>query len=86
MLESHDRDADDLVLGFVSSRFDNAEDGEETRVKVSVWGDDDDGEVGGDSKSKANKGPEIIRKSNDTLYSLEYLITSDSSPSSVRKV
>lgn len=47
MLESHDRDADDMDLGFGSSRFDDAEDGEDSRVKLSVWGNDGDGEGGG---------------------------------------
>lgn len=47
MLERHDRDADDIDLGFGSSRFDDAEDGEDTRVKLSVWGDDFDEEGGG---------------------------------------
>lgn len=47
MLESHDRDADDMDLGFGSSRFDDAEDGEYTGIKLSVWGDDGDEEGGG---------------------------------------
>lgn len=47
MLESHDRDAEDMDLGFGSSRFDDAEDGEHNRVKLSVWGDDGDEERGG---------------------------------------
>lgn len=47
MLESHDRDAEDMDLGFGSSRFDDAEDGEHNRVKLSVWGDDGDEEGGG---------------------------------------
>lgn len=47
MLESHDRDAEDMDLGFGSSRFDDAEDGEDNRVKLSVWGDDGDEEGGG---------------------------------------
>lgn len=47
MLENHDRDAEDMDLGFGSSRFDDAEDGEHTSVKLSVWGDDGDEEGGG---------------------------------------
>lgn len=38
MLESHDRDPEDMYLGFGSSRFDDAEDGEDTCNKLSVWG------------------------------------------------
>ncbi|KAI4283672.1 MAG: hypothetical protein L6R35_005091, partial [Caloplaca aegaea] len=37
LLEAHDRDADDLDMGFGSSRFEDEEDGEEKRVKLSVW-------------------------------------------------
>ena len=47
MLEMHDRDEDDMDLGFGGSRFDDAEDGEDTRVKLSVWGDEVDEEGGG---------------------------------------
>lgn len=46
MLKMHDRDKDDMDLGFGNSRFDDAEDGEDTRVKLSVWGDDVDEEGG----------------------------------------
>lgn len=57
MLESHDRDAEDMDLDFGSSRFDDANDGEDTRVKLSVWGDDgeeegDGGKGGGREKRK----------------------------------
>lgn len=59
MLETHDRDADDMDLGFGSSRFRDEEEGEEKRVKLSVWGadggDDDEGGKGkGKGKGKGN--------------------------------
>lgn len=38
LLDSHDRDADDLDMGFGESRFDDGEDGDEGKVKLSVWG------------------------------------------------
>lgn len=50
MLESHDRDAEDMDLGFGSSRFEDAEDGEHNSIKLSVWGDDDGEEEGGGGK------------------------------------
>ena len=58
MLESHDRDAEDMDMGFGSSRFEDEEDGEERKVKLSVWGkdteDDHDRENG---KNKRKRGP-----------------------------
>lgn len=55
MLESHDRDADDMDMGFGESRFDDGEDGDEGKVKLSVWG-----QVGGDDeetrKGKRKRG------------------------------
>lgn len=60
MLESHDRDAEDMDLGFGSSRFDDAEDGEHNRVKLSVWGDDGDEEGGrgkGGGREKRKRAP-----------------------------
>lgn len=75
MLDSHDRDADDMDLGFGGSRFDDAEDGEDTRVKLSAWGDDGDeeggrGKGGGGGKRKrapkkrkgdANSAADVLR-------------------------
>ncbi|KAF6228306.1 hypothetical protein HO133_008036 [Letharia lupina] len=57
MLESHDRDADDMDMEFGSSRFGDAEDGEDRRVKLSVW-DGDGGEVegGGEGKERRKRG------------------------------
>ncbi len=65
---SHDRDAEDLDMGFGSSRFDDVEDLEEDasgkRVKLSVWnsGSNKDGGGGGGGdegggKQKRKRGP-----------------------------
>lgn len=58
MLEYHDRDADDMDLGFGSSRFEDGEDAEDKKVKLSVWGQhggDEDGK--GEGKGKRKRGP-----------------------------
>lgn len=57
MLESHDRDADDMDLGFGSSRFEDGEDGDDRTVKLSVWGgkDGDDGATA-EGKGKRKRG------------------------------
>lgn len=68
MLESHDRDADDIDLGFGSSRFGDQEDGEDNgKVKLSVWGKNDD-EAGGDGKGKAGRkrGPKKRKGDKDS--------------------
>ena len=59
MLESHDRDAEDLDLGFGSSRRGDEEDAEDSRgVKLSKWGEDG-GEEEKDRSGKAarKRGP-----------------------------
>ena len=57
MLESHDRDADDMDLGFGSSRFEDGEDAEDKKVKLSVWGQHDGDEDGkGDGNGKRKRG------------------------------
>lgn len=57
MLESHDRDAEDMDLGFGSSRFGDQEDGEDRRVKLSAWdGDGDKDEGKGEGKAKRKRG------------------------------
>ena len=64
MLESHDRDAEDMDLGFGSSRFEDAQEEEEDgakRVKLSVWkGGNDEGEeneaIGGKDGKKRKRG------------------------------
>lgn len=61
MLQQDDRDAEDMDLGFGSSRFEDDADAEDDgRAKLSAWdggiGDDDDAGRGG-SKEKRKRGP-----------------------------
>ena len=53
MLEAHDRDADDMDLGFGNSRFGDEEDAKGKKVKLSVWGK----ETGDEGRSGEGKGP-----------------------------
>ncbi|KAK5624482.1 hypothetical protein RRF57_000198 [Xylaria bambusicola] len=58
MLENNDRDAQDLDMGFGTSRLDDDADLDEQRVKLSEWGRDE--EEGGDHSrggSKRKRGP-----------------------------
>lgn len=58
MLDSHDRDAEDMDLGFGSSRFGDEEDTDERKVKLSEWGEDGGKQDGrGDSKGPRKRGP-----------------------------
>ena len=63
MLQQDDRDAEDMDMGFGSSRFADEEDFEEKKVKLSEWagkeGDDEDDEGGGKGKGngKRKRGP-----------------------------
>ena len=59
MLQAHDRDNEDLDLGFGSSRFEDQEEGEESSFKFSKWTDNGDGQGGKDhgDKSKRKRGP-----------------------------
>ncbi|TVY86813.1 hypothetical protein LAWI1_G008538 [Lachnellula willkommii] len=61
MLQVDDRDAQDMDMGFGSSRFGDEEDFEEKKVKLSEWGSkggDDDEEGGkGEGKNKRKRGP-----------------------------
>lgn len=58
MLQSQDRDADDIDMGFGSSRFADEEDFGDEKIKLSNWGGDDDGDEGGrDGKAKRKRGP-----------------------------
>ncbi|KAI4202711.1 MAG: hypothetical protein LQ350_002377 [Teloschistes chrysophthalmus] len=71
MLEAHDRDAEDMDLGFGSSRFeDEADDGEgEKRVKLSVWGSKEGGGEegkGGEGKGKRKRGPKKRKGDKDS--------------------
>lgn len=57
MLESHDRDGDDMDMEFGSSRFGDAEDAEDRKVKLSVWGGDGGKAEGrGEDKEKRKRG------------------------------
>jgi hypothetical protein len=57
MLQSDDRDAADLDMGFGSSRFEDEEDFEEKRVKLLDWGaGGGDGNDGGGRGAKGEKG------------------------------
>ncbi|KAI1083282.1 hypothetical protein F5B20DRAFT_529375 [Whalleya microplaca] len=58
MLQSVDRDAEDMDLGFGTSRFEDEEDLDEKKIKLSEWGreGDDDGHGRG-SSSKRKRGP-----------------------------
>ncbi|ETS88021.1 hypothetical protein PFICI_01849 [Pestalotiopsis fici W106-1] len=57
MLQSVDRDAEDMDMGFGTSRFEDEADFDESDVKLSNWanGDEDDGE-GGSGKAKRKRG------------------------------
>jgi len=57
MLSTDDRDAEDMDLGFGSSRFEDQEDGDDVRVKLSVWGSKDDDGIKGEGKGKRKRGP-----------------------------
>ncbi|KAL8667497.1 MAG: hypothetical protein Q9202_000713 [Teloschistes flavicans] len=69
MLETHDRDAEDMDLGFGSSRLeDEADDGEgEKRVKLSIWGKggEEDGK-GGEGRGKRKRGPKKRKGDKDS--------------------
>ncbi|PBP19547.1 inosine-uridine preferring nucleoside hydrolase [Diplocarpon rosae] len=62
MLEREDRDAQDMDMGFGSSRFADEEDFEEKKVKLSEWGSkggtsDGEGHGKSDGKVKRKRGP-----------------------------
>ncbi|KAK1974427.1 hypothetical protein LZ30DRAFT_670290 [Colletotrichum cereale] len=57
MLQSGDRDAEDLDMGFGTSRFEDEADFDDTPVKLSEWGNDDDEGDGEGGKSKRKRGP-----------------------------
>lgn len=67
MLESHDRDAEDMDLGFGSNRFEDAEEGEDKKVKLSVWGTDVGDQAAGEKgKSKRKRGPKKRKGDKDS--------------------
>ncbi|GAW18242.1 hypothetical protein ANO14919_077160 [Xylariales sp. No.14919] len=58
MLENNDRDAEDMDMGFGTSRFEDDADLDEQRVKLSQWGQEDEGgNHGKGSGSKRKRGP-----------------------------
>ncbi|KAI9767421.1 MAG: hypothetical protein M1840_005650 [Geoglossum simile] len=57
LLDTHDRDAEDMDLGFGSSRIEDEEDMEEKKVRLSAWGGGNEKEGGGEGKSKRKRGP-----------------------------
>ncbi|KAF5515980.1 hypothetical protein CGCS363_v000627 [Colletotrichum siamense] len=57
MLESVDRDAEDLDMGFGTSRFEDEADFDDQPIKLSQWGNDDDDEGGHGGKTKRKRGP-----------------------------
>jgi hypothetical protein len=61
MLQQDDRDAQDMDMGFGSSRFGDEEDFEDKKIKLSEWGGKDDGgddeEGGKGEKGKRKRGP-----------------------------
>ncbi|KAI3329458.1 hypothetical protein HD806DRAFT_483092, partial [Xylariaceae sp. AK1471] len=58
MLENNDRDAEDLDMGFGTSRFEDDADLDEQKVKLSEWGREDaDDKPGKDGGSKRKRGP-----------------------------
>lgn len=58
LLQMQSRDDDDIDMGFGTSRFEDEEDFEDSKVKLSKWGDDagEEGSSRGD-KSKRKRGP-----------------------------
>ncbi|KAL6714623.1 hypothetical protein ACLMJK_008048 [Lecanora helva] len=64
MLESQDRDAEDMDMEFGSSRFGDQEEGEDSKIKLSVWGGDGEkgeGEGKGKGKGGRKKGPKKMK-------------------------
>lgn len=58
LLQMQSRDDDDIDMGFGTSRFEDEEDFDDSKVKLSKWGDDagEEGSSRGD-KSKRKRGP-----------------------------
>ena len=72
MLESHDRDAEDMDLEFGGSRFGDAEDGEDRRVKLSVW-DGEGGEVEGRGEEKEKRKRRAKKRKGDVNSAADVL-------------
>ncbi|KAI0383696.1 hypothetical protein F5Y04DRAFT_19297 [Hypomontagnella monticulosa] len=76
MLQNSDRDAEDMDMGFGTSRFEDEEDFEEKQVKLSEWGrDDGDDGHGGGGGSKRKRGPKKrkgdVNSAADVLRAME---------------
>lgn len=57
LLQSSDRDAEDMDLGFGTNRLADEEESEEKQIKLSAWGDEDDEGRSGGGQSKRKRGP-----------------------------
>jgi hypothetical protein len=58
MLSTVDRDEEDMDMGFGTSRFEDEQDFDESKVKLSSWGDEDGGEGGSrGGQGKRKRGP-----------------------------
>ncbi|PHH68873.1 hypothetical protein CDD82_219 [Ophiocordyceps australis] len=57
LLQMSERDNDDLDMGFGTSRFEDQDDGDDTRVKLSAWGAGSHDEQGGGGQGKRKRGP-----------------------------
>jgi hypothetical protein len=76
LLQRTDRDDDDIDMGFGTSRFEDEEDFNEEKVKLSVWGKDDGGEGGQrGGPSKRKRGPKKrkgdVNNADDVLRVME---------------
>lgn len=76
LLQMADRDDQDLDMGFGTSRFADEEDFDETKIKLSVWGqegDDQGREKGGQGKRKrgAKKRKGDVNNADDVLRVME---------------
>ncbi|KAL8963907.1 MAG: hypothetical protein Q9183_004856 [Haloplaca sp. 2 TL-2023] len=69
MLEAHDRDAEDMDMGFGSSRFEDEADGADgdRKIKLSVWGKEGgDGDGKGEGHGKRKRGPKKRKGDKDS--------------------
>ena len=75
LLSTRDRDAEDLDMGFGSSRFED-EDMDDRKVTLSVWGrEEDGGDVGAGGGKKRKRGPKKkkgdVNSAADVLKAME---------------
>ena len=76
MLENQDRDAEDIDLGFGSSRFGDEEETDGKKVKLSLWGKDgEDGQGRAEGKGPRKRGPKKkkgdVNNAADVLKAME---------------